>query len=653
MDHQEAHHSHHQHTPTCPPRQQMPSFCHGDSPPRQMPSFCHGDSPPKQMPSFCQGDSPPRQMPSFCQGDSWRSQPVIDEAFKTAQSFLGELFGQPGCPSCDAAAPKRGESEEKPSSQRSGKGNCCRKTPTAPSCPKSTSGEAQKPACQEKKTGSEPPAQSVQKTEEQHAAGKSASSHPQETTSAQWSHSLYFSGLTPDKVSVKAKKGKVFIRAFQEKLRGPSSGLSKVEVTRTVTLPEDVDHKTLTCTMKQDGTLVLRAYLKDSHAVKKEADKTEKDTNPERDEKEMSNAGNQPEKEQATTNMPEKTEASTDQQQNVTSAAEQKSEMHALENETENLKALENKFEGMQALKDRSENTYGLENKAEDLHILENKTEEDYAELCGEFQNSAGKNDGSTGELDDITAEEQYQHSGDEAEMTNMEWNHTTFPLIEESDDESLSIGEDISEPSSMDFVVIDQQQNVTSAAEQKSDSVNTEKAEAGNDHGKNKEDIQTSEGQQQDQALTTEEAVREQTYEEISTPDKTDPPIPIKRTNSPEPTHDTNEGFSSTLGEHSHATTLAANPQQGGPFQAALPLVGFSPGNVQVKLHGHTLRITAKRQAWLGEAPYTESVEKELELPGRLDVLTVRCVYQQENGCLLISADPESPQREVPVMVQ
>ena len=80
-----------------------------------------------------------------------------------------------------------------------------------------------------------------------------------------------------------------------------------------------------------------------------------------------------------------------------------------------------------------------------------------------------------------------------------------------------------------------------------------------------------------------------------------------------------------------------------------SLPLVGFSPGDIYVKLAGHTLSIEAQRQSWLAEASYTEDVQRRLELPSHLDMSTVRCVYNND-GCLVITARPRGNSRQVPV---
>ncbi|KAK7107475.1 uncharacterized protein [Littorina saxatilis] len=96
-------------------------------------------------------------------------------------------------------------------------------------------------------------------------------------------------------------------------------------------------------------------------------------------------------------------------------------------------------------------------------------------------------------------------------------------------------------------------------------------------------------------------------------------------------------------------ATEPASEKQE--LFCKTIPLAGFSPGNINVNLQGHTLTITAQRQAWFEDCAYTEGIERRVELPAHMDPSTVRCIYE-DSGNMVITARLKDHQQQVPVEV-
>ena len=171
--------------------------------------------------------------------------------------------------------------------------------------------------------------------------------------------------------------------------------------------------------------------------------------------------------------------------------------------------------------------------------------------------------------------------------------------------------------------------------------------------------------------AVGTEERPSSHTAGTNTSPNDTDPTPPIKRGSDAEGAADDNignveyrdnlensntpsEGTGSTHDEHSTESAggqdaRSADTEHGDAFHVSLPLMGFAPGDIRVKLEGHTLSIEAQRQTWLADAAYSESVNRRLDLPSHLDMSTVRCVYE-DRGYLVITARPEGDYRQVPV---
>ena len=648
---------------------------------------------------------------SFCAAGGYpMPQCVINDALHTAQELLGDLFGgnlgQPdsgetfeACSGC-RSAPKANGGTGVPKDRSCGctaakAGKCSRESSTTPIPPdqksskdhssgdKKTAEHASTVTADKKgdqKQNSEAAAEAENNSGDRHDGGSAAPRNPT------WTHSLCLPGFAPNEIHLKVKDGKVHVHARHEESRGPGTCLSRLEMLQTVPLPKNVEQKKLACFLQPDGTMLLCAPLATEFCSSdNEANRTE----------DLKSDGSKGASENdAEGSEMEGSEDSENKADNMEVLEDEVTRMESLESKAENAKALEDKSSRIEALDNKGESVKALEDKADQMEALTFLSGKQKAEASDSQHHSAVLADTNINKNDDTLAEERKSESplaeateihikplkqlagetlGEESRQSTKEGtdsNKCTSKILEPEDQEK----ED-PEPS---YPIIQEPEDDSSDSEEKEDEEQTYIRKSSTSTGDGDFEV-ISEGfvhvstdfddmmLPPGDTVVNEEQSRNHTTDKTGTsPIDTDPTPPIKRSSdTPGEANDLgnvecldsldSEGTESTPSEHAKESLGGQDyhsgntGEQGGAFHVSLPLVGFSPGDIYVKLAGHTLSIEAQRQSWLAEASYTEDVQRRLELPSHLDMSTIKCVYNND-GCLVITASPRGDSRQVPV---
>ena len=574
------------------------------------------------------GTSQPRAAPSFS-GASHLPRSVIEDSVNLAQNLVGELFGHDQSQSdsstsrgqqCDFAegllrelfgqADREMSCPRRRQSDRPTRESCCKKS--SAQCPASSSKTSEMPsrASRGGKGKADKPTLKTEKANEDHTTTAKKGCDDKMPSSRAWSHAVSLPGFAPNEIHVKVRNGKVHVHARQEMPRGPGTCLSRLEIHQTVSLPDTVDGHSLSCAMRRDGTLLLRAPVKTSPSLdsKEETtgaveDKKEKETEVLEDKKEEESEVKEERKEEAESLEDKETDHTEDKPDNRAEAIGDEAEVtDALEDNTETMKALENKTEIMGALEGKTEATKMLENKAETNDTSDSEAEKPDAPQTPTTEDEPVSLDLASG-----------AHEEDEIPEEEAEYSH---PIIKEPDDEYSSGEEtdsrktDLDSLTTGDFVIIEEDQ----------------------DHPESVEETAAPDTYTNDTAYSSNNCDSLPHYEDLPQASDVDKALDSLSTES---------------------TTEEPQSQPEHPkFHASLPLMGFNPREMHVKLDGHTLTISAQRHAWLDKeerAPYTERVERQVDLPEYLDLATVRCLYE-DSGYLVITAAPKRDERQVPV---
>ena len=519
---------------------------------------------------------------------------------------------------------------------------------------------------------------------------------------SEWTHPLKFPGFGPDEIHLKVKDGKVLAHARREESRGPGtcSRLSRLEMLQTVSLPENVDQRNLSGFLMPDGTLLLRARLVTELGLDSKADKVEALENKPNGVGPLEDCNAQ-----GSENKTEESEDSENKAENIEALEDKIVRMESLDCKGDGMKALENKAEQVEALTflteklqaeapdsqhDRAipEPVFDVDEHdeipaegrvveslpAEAAHIPElpvNPLKELAGETLGEesLESAAEAEDKTDARktapevLEPNNAEDQEEDATKESKADPEEVSH---PIIQEPEEEGVRSDEE--EDVERTYVTL----LSTSTGDGDFEVINDGFIDVStviDDDTELPADKHEADGT----AVTEEQSKNPTATEKGRSPDETDATRPIKRSSGVQGTPDNNnpgnvEHVQNTGDAHSThskdtgSTSDAEHPAESvhdrparpgdqGAFHASLPLVGFCPGDIHVKLQGHALSITAKRQAWLAGASYTEDVKRRVDLPAHLDTTTVRCVYE-DSGRLVITARSRGDHRQVPVEV-